>query len=260
MRLNILNEYNKGITNKYMLMDFPKNEINTLKKQKRIVTTRVSNEFGKYKLDQIIKTPWNDLFRIIIITSFKDIKEHPYYSDPEFTEDMKKQVMKYDEFQVIILEKVSIKTKDLDVSDLYKKIIKIFKWKLNNIYWRYSEYVVDSNGNKYDKIPINKFAGCLVKKRIIYLNTPENMLITMKTWKVHNKYNLRQFYIYIIIHELSHIVWFKLTNDEKLKEYNNIPKDFETEYTKSYSKNNPKYKEELFCEYQAYQFSKNHNI
>ncbi len=43
-------------------------------------TTRVSHEFGKYKLGEVLLTPWDDLIIISFTKIIHDIQEHPFYN------------------------------------------------------------------------------------------------------------------------------------------------------------------------------------
>lgn len=59
---------------------FPKEEIPTLQLQDRIITTRIKNEMNTYKMGNVVKTPWNELYSVNRRTKHTRIETHPYYN------------------------------------------------------------------------------------------------------------------------------------------------------------------------------------
>lgn len=96
----------ENINCKLKIISFPKEEHKTiksqLKKYGKIITTRVDNEIGKFKLNKIYLSPWNDLLKVIDIKTFKNIIEHPYYKF--LTNEQIKLISKYDKYEVLTLK------------------------------------------------------------------------------------------------------------------------------------------------------------
>ena len=85
---------------------FPSEEIDTLKKQNRIVTTRVSADYNKFFVDDLVQTPWGDIFKVAKREEISDVKDHPYFN--ELTEGQKKFLSKYDKIAVLTLMKTKV--------------------------------------------------------------------------------------------------------------------------------------------------------
>lgn len=85
---------------------FPSEEIDTLKKQNRIVTTRVSADYNKFFVDDLVRTPWGDIFKVTKREEISDVKDHPYFN--ELTEGQKKFLSKYDKIAVLTLMKTKV--------------------------------------------------------------------------------------------------------------------------------------------------------
>lgn len=85
---------------------FPSEEIDTLKKQNRIVTTRVSADYNKFFVDDLVQTPWGDIFKVTKREEISDVKDHPYFN--ELTEGQKKFLSKYDKIAVLTLMKTKV--------------------------------------------------------------------------------------------------------------------------------------------------------
>lgn len=85
---------------------FPAEEIDTLKKQNRIVTTRVSADYNKFFVDDLVQTPWGDIFKVTKREEISDVKDHPYFN--ELTEGQKKFLSKYDKIAVLTLIKTKV--------------------------------------------------------------------------------------------------------------------------------------------------------
>lgn len=85
---------------------FPSEEIDTLKKQNRIVTTRVSADYNKFFVDDFVRTPWGDIFKVTKREEISDVKDHPYFN--ELTEGQKKFLSKYSKIAVLTLMKTKV--------------------------------------------------------------------------------------------------------------------------------------------------------
>lgn len=94
------------MNNKFFLLestlsniDFPKNELKSLRQRlnqnKSIYTTRILNEYNKYKLNEIYFSPLGKL-KVVNIQKGEGIDSHPFKD--ELTESQKKQINghKYD--------------------------------------------------------------------------------------------------------------------------------------------------------------------
>lgn len=88
---------------------FPSEEIDTLKKQDRIITTRVSADYNKFFVDDLVRTPWGDIFKVTKREEISDVKDHPYFN--ELTEGQKKFLSKYDKIAVPTLTKTKVQDK-----------------------------------------------------------------------------------------------------------------------------------------------------
>ena len=83
---------------------FPPSEIDTLKKQDTIVTTRVSADFGAFRRHDLVKTPWGAIFEVSQRFVIDDISKHPYYN--ELTKRQIAYLQKFDKIAVLTLTKV----------------------------------------------------------------------------------------------------------------------------------------------------------
>ena len=85
----------------YSTITFPKEEIETISKQDRIITTRVSSDYNKFHEGDIVQTPWNKLYKVTNRLEITNIKDHPYYN--ELTKDQIAFLSKYDKIAVLTL-------------------------------------------------------------------------------------------------------------------------------------------------------------
>ena len=83
---------------------FPPSEIDTIKKQDRIITTRVSADYDKFFVGDLVETPWNVIFKVVKRQEIKDITNHPFYS--ELTREQINFLSEYNKIAVLTLEKV----------------------------------------------------------------------------------------------------------------------------------------------------------
>ena len=84
---------------------FPKEEWKAYQKRLNndqcIITIRVSNEYGKYKLNDKYQAPWGDMLLVIEINEMTDIKDFPYYN--ELTKEQQDFLKDYNKLQWIKL-------------------------------------------------------------------------------------------------------------------------------------------------------------
>ena len=85
-------------------IDFPIEELEQLKGKSRIITTRVSREYGCYSEGEILKTSWDEEYVVSKIEKVSDIKEHPYYN--ELTQEQIRFLSRYKKIKVLTLTKV----------------------------------------------------------------------------------------------------------------------------------------------------------
>ena len=83
---------------------FPVEELEQLKGKTRIITTRVSREYNRYHIKEILKTPWNELYIVAKVDKITDIKEHPFYHN--LTKEQIQLISKYKKIDILTLEKV----------------------------------------------------------------------------------------------------------------------------------------------------------
>lgn len=91
----------ESFMNEYSTITFPKEEIPTISKQDRIITTRVSSDYNKFHEGDIVQTPWNKLYKVTNRLEITNIKDHPYYN--ELTKDQIAFLSKYDKIAVLTL-------------------------------------------------------------------------------------------------------------------------------------------------------------
>jgi len=81
-------------------------------------TTRVEYEFGKYKLNSVYKTPWEDSIIITKVQKLYKIQEHPHYD--YLTEEQRNEIFEYSEkinkpYEFIIFKKYIVEDKDIKI-------------------------------------------------------------------------------------------------------------------------------------------------
>ena len=84
-------------------IDFPSEEIKTLKERSCIITTRVSREYNRYSLGDIVQTPWGKTYVVNKIEKINGIKNHPFYH--ELTPKQIQLISKYKKIDVLTLKK-----------------------------------------------------------------------------------------------------------------------------------------------------------
>ena len=86
-------------------ISFPLEEIEQLKAQDCLITTRVSREYNRYHVGEIVTPPWKQLYIVTHVQKIKHIKEHPYYS--ELTNNQIQLISKYKRIDVLTLKRYS---------------------------------------------------------------------------------------------------------------------------------------------------------
>ena len=84
-------------------IDFPVEEIAQLKNNNQLVTTRVSQEYNRYHIGEILESPWKQLYIVANTQKIKNIQDHPYYT--ELTKEQIQLIAKYKRINVITLKK-----------------------------------------------------------------------------------------------------------------------------------------------------------
>ena len=100
---------------------FPPSEIDTLKKQDTIVTTRVSADFSAFRRHDLVKTPWGAIFEVSQRFVIDDISKHPYYN--ELTKRQIAYLQKFDKIAVLTLTKVKDGSTEALSSKIEKNIV-----------------------------------------------------------------------------------------------------------------------------------------
>ena len=101
----ILLEYEKE-----QQISFPKTEWESIKKQLKrtgyVYTTRVSNEYMKYDLGKIYKTPWGESLEVVEAKELIGFFSKPVFAHPFLSELSKEQInllSKYDRLDIVKL-------------------------------------------------------------------------------------------------------------------------------------------------------------
>ena len=92
----------ESFMSEYATISFPKEEIPTISKQSRIITTRVSSDYNKYHVGDMVQTPWDKIYKVTNRIEIKNVKDHPYYK--ELTKEQIEFLKNYDEIAVLTLE------------------------------------------------------------------------------------------------------------------------------------------------------------
>lgn len=82
---------------------FPEEEIPTISKQDRIITTRVSDDYNKYKSGDVVEAPWGASYTVNSRINLDRLEEHPYYN--ELTDAQKELLSRYKRIAVLELLK-----------------------------------------------------------------------------------------------------------------------------------------------------------
>lgn len=93
------------------LITFPKNEWddikNRLNQNKIVYTIRVSNEVGKFKVGDIVKTEWGMEVKILSVKKIKggieELKSAYKYFD-QLTKEMLQELSEYNEMEIVTLK------------------------------------------------------------------------------------------------------------------------------------------------------------
>lgn len=82
-------------------ISFPRSEVKKLKTQMQIITTRAGDDYDKYQLGDIVKTPWGAKYTIIGRRNIGSVMQHPYKD--ELTDKQVEELKKYDKLAVLTL-------------------------------------------------------------------------------------------------------------------------------------------------------------
>jgi hypothetical protein len=96
-----------------MQITFPKKEWSDIKKRlnenKIVYTIRVGNEYGKYKVENILKTEWGDNIKILLVKKVSGgleelQKEYKFFN--QLTEEMIQELSPFKDMEIISLIKI----------------------------------------------------------------------------------------------------------------------------------------------------------
>ena len=59
-------------------ISFPQDEISGLRGKRRIITTRVSDDFARYHAGDAVVAPWGDMYNVAARVDIKRVNDHPY--------------------------------------------------------------------------------------------------------------------------------------------------------------------------------------
>jgi len=79
---------------------------NRLVETGKIITTRVSKDFGRFKIGDRLEYA-GFILNVVDLKSFKDLGEHPFFG--ELDSNMKKYIGKHGEYDVLWLEVEEVK-------------------------------------------------------------------------------------------------------------------------------------------------------
>jgi len=71
-----------------------------LKESGKVVTTRVSKDFGRFKVGERLEYA-GFFLRVVRVEGFKDLEEHPFLD--ELDDRMKREIRKFGEFEILWL-------------------------------------------------------------------------------------------------------------------------------------------------------------
>lgn len=91
-------------TNNTKHISFPEEEIDNLSKSDSLYTHRVSSEYALYHIGDIVKTPWNKIYKITQRLEITNVKDSPLYK--YLTNDQIKLISKYKQIAVLKLETI----------------------------------------------------------------------------------------------------------------------------------------------------------
>jgi len=165
-------------------ISFPEAEYKAIQERinngKENSTTRVAYEFGKYKLNSIYKTPWEDYIIITKVQELYKIQEHPHYD--YLTEGQRNEIFEYSEklnkpyefikFKKYIMENINIKIVEKnDLDNLFELNI-LFK---NNTTKKDMEIIFNQNNKEiiciayFENIAVGYCTGLIIES-ICYKN------------------------------------------------------------------------------------------
>jgi len=101
----------KILTSPLKTITFPKEEhqdiISHLKNNNILFTTRVDEQYDRYKINDILISDINYYFEVIDVNKITNVKHHPYYS--YLTTDQINLLKKYNKLDVVKLLKIGVK-------------------------------------------------------------------------------------------------------------------------------------------------------
>lgn len=104
----------------YKDISFPKEEIPTVSKQDRIITTRVSKDFDTFLEGDMVKTSWGAYYKVSKRLVIHDVKKHPFYD--KLTNEQIEFIKKYKDIAVLYLDKIKPNVYTLDENGEKKKV------------------------------------------------------------------------------------------------------------------------------------------
>lgn len=87
------------------LISFSEDEIPLLKGRMTIWTTRVSDDFDKFDIGDVVETPWGEKYRVQLFKVIYDVEDHPFYD--ELTDEQIDFLSRFDEMKVLKLVEVN---------------------------------------------------------------------------------------------------------------------------------------------------------
>jgi len=143
-------------------------------------TIRVAYEFGKYKLNSVYKTPWEDSIIITKVQKLYKIQEHPHYD--YLTEEQRNEIFEYSEklnkpyefiiFKKYLMEDMAIKIVENNDLDNLFELNKLFN---NNTTKKDMEIIFNQNNKEIICIAYSKnvavgYCTGLIIESICYKN------------------------------------------------------------------------------------------
>jgi hypothetical protein len=90
-------------------ISFPENEVQDLRGKDSFWTTRVSDDFSRYRLGDMVRAPWGGLYVIADEKVVDGVRNHPFYG--ELTQAQRDSLGKYGRMKVLRLDAVEAESK-----------------------------------------------------------------------------------------------------------------------------------------------------
>lgn len=97
-------------------INFSKEEYASLKEKDIITVTKTLDEKNKYKIGDLLNTPWGEKYSVDNIRNYRNIEDHPFFTD---LTDIQKKEIGNKTFTVIWLKKVIPDNKYITTDDYY---------------------------------------------------------------------------------------------------------------------------------------------